>query len=152
MAVLMIAIHEEYQERLFEELVALMPNKDMDLSQEILSKLPFMDACLRESMRLFPTVPLIGRAPTATIKLNNFEIPAGVPVVVGIRQIQRRTEYWGEDAHLYRPERFLKENLGHKESSGIYLPFSMGQRNCIGRLPSNKSIRPLGIHAIHFLS
>lgn len=129
----MLAIHEDYQQRVFEELITVMPNKDVELTAEQLMKLRLMDACIRESLRLFPTVPMIGRAPIEPIVLNNTEIPPGLPVMLGIRQIQRQPEYWGEDAHLYRPERFMDENAKYKEYPGSYLPFSAGQRNCIGK-------------------
>lgn len=129
----MTAIHEEYQQKMFEELLEVMPDKDVDLTTEHLSKLTYMDACIKESMRLFPTVPLIGRSPIESLVLNNAEIPPGLPVFIGIRQVQRQPEYWGKDAHLFRPERFFAENANYKENSGCYIPFSMGQRNCIGK-------------------
>lgn len=138
-AVLMMAIHTDCQQRMFDELITVMPNKDMDLTTDMLSKLPFMDACIRESLRLFPTVPLIGRSPAEPIVLNNTEIPPGVTVILGIRQIQRQQEYWGEDAHLYKPERFLGDNASYKEIPGCYIPFSSGPRNCIGKIQWNRN-------------
>lgn len=129
-----MAIHEDYQKWMFDELISVMPTKDMDLTTEILSKLKFMDACIRETMRLFPTVTLIGRTAVEPIVLNNAEIPAGLPIMVGIRQIHRRTDYWGNDAHLFRPERFLSDAANYKDNPGCYLPFSMGPRNCIGKI------------------
>lgn len=110
-----------------------MPDRDMDLTSEHLSKLTYMDACIKETLRLFPTVPLIGRAPSEPIVINNVEIPPGTPVFLGIRQVQRQTAYWGKDAHIFQPERFFAENAQHKENSGCYIPFSLGSRNCIGK-------------------
>lgn len=129
----MMAIHPDDQQKLFEELLTVMPSKGMDLNMDAFNRLPFMDACVREAMRLFPPVPLIARAPTEPIVLNGTEIPAGIPIVIGIRQVQRCAEYWGNDAHDFRPERFLVDNPPHKEHPGCYLPFSFGLRNCIGR-------------------
>lgn len=126
-----------------------MPNKDMDLTTDILANLPLMDACLRESMRLFPTVPLIGRSCAQPFVLNDVEIPTGATVIVGIRQIQRRKEYWGEDAHLFRPDRFLADNAPNKDNPGCYVPFSMGPRNCIGKILGD-SLVLFGFYSVLF--
>lgn len=130
---LMLAMHPECQERVFEELLNIMPNSDLDLNPTLINKMIYLDQCIREAQRLFPTVPLIGRTSKETIKLNEYEIPANVPIFIGIRQIHRREDYHGSDAHLYKPERFKpNEHHPNKDQQGVYLPFSLGARNCIG--------------------
>lgn len=130
---LMIAMHQDYQQKAYEELLEIMPNSDVDLTPIHINKMIYLDQCLREAQRLFPTVPLIGRSAMETISLNGYDIPPNLPIFIGIRQIHRRTDYYGSDAHIYRPDRFKpNENHPYKESPGMYVPFSLGPRNCIG--------------------
>lgn len=129
----MLAMHKDCQERVFEELLTIMPNSDVDLTPIHINKMIYLDQCLREAQRLFPTVPLIGRTAIEPINLHGYEIPPGVPIFIGIRQVHRREDYYGPTAHLYNPDRFKpNEHHPNKERQGMYLPFSLGQRNCIG--------------------
>lgn len=126
-------MHPECQKKVFEELLSIMPNTDVDLNPTLINKMIYLDQCVREAQRLFPTVPMIGRTSTETITLNDYEIPANVPIFVGIRQIHRKKEYYGSDALLFKPDRFKpNEHHPNKDQQGMYLPFSLGQRNCIG--------------------
>lgn len=128
---LMLAIHQDEQQKVFEELVSLMPSRDCELTSADLSKLPNLEFCIRESLRLFPTVPLIGRKPHAPIVLNNVEIPAELPIFIGLRQLHRRKDYWGEDAFKFKPSRFHSKNM-EAMVPGSYIPFSLGPRSCVG--------------------
>lgn len=58
---LMLAMHPEYQEKVFQEILTVMPEKDTDLTQADLDKLEFTDLCIKETLRLYPSAPLIGR-------------------------------------------------------------------------------------------
>lgn len=130
----MLAMHPEYQESAFREIYAVMPDKNADLSQDDLDKLAFTDLCIRETLRLFPTAPYIARVASKPIKLkNNIEIPPDVPIVFGLRQIHIQEKYFGPTAHIFNPHRFLDENLKNIPAAA-YVPFSYGQRNCIGKL------------------
>lgn len=129
----MLAIHGDFQEKVYEELLNIMPNPDVDLTPIHINKMVYLDQCLRETQRLFPTVPLIGRSANETVNLKGYDIPPNIPIFIGIRQIHRNNEYYGPTAHLYNPDRFKPyEHHPNKERQGMYLPFSLGQRNCIG--------------------
>lgn len=128
----MLAMHPEHQEAVFQKLYRLMPTKDMDLTQIELDQLPFTDMCIRETLRLFPTGSVIARVARKPIRLNNCLIPANVPLVVGIRQIQMQPMYYGANANLFDPYRIKEEtikNLPH----AAFIPFSYGPRNCVGQ-------------------
>lgn len=128
----MLALHPEYQKQVYNEVLAVMPNSNMDLAQADLDRLEFTDLCIREALRLFPSIPLIARFPTKPIKLTNgVEVPADVPIVIGLRQIQIQEEYYGPTATQYNPNRLRNEN-GENLPSATNIPFSYGPRNCIG--------------------
>lgn len=130
---LMLAMHQDYQEKVFQELLTIMPNPDVDLTPTNLNKMIHLDQCIRESLRLFPTVPLIGRTAQETINLNGYDIPPNLPIFIGIRQIHRNNEYYA-DPLSFNPDRFEpNEHHPNKDKQGMYIPFSLGQRNCIGK-------------------
>lgn len=132
----MLAMHPEFQETVFKEVHEMMPDKDVDLTQADLEKLPFTDLCVRETMRLFPIAPLICRESKKPIKLsNNVVVPPGVPMIFGLRQIHLQEKYYGETANLFNPYRFLDEKIKNLPAAA-YVPFSYGPRNCIGEYES----------------
>lgn len=119
----------------------------------------FEDLCIRETLRLFPTAPIIGRVPTKPVTLsNNVEVPPGipiifrilslhkfvgdyyifglfnigVPIIFGLREVHIREKYYGKTAKQFDPYRFLDENVKNLPG-GAYIPFSYGARNCIGK-------------------
>ena len=60
--------------------------------------------------------------------LENYTIPPGVTVLIPIFNSQRNPKYWGEDAALFNPDRFLPENFA-KINSYSYIPFGGGKQN-----------------------
>lgn len=67
------------------------------------------------------------------ISIGEFEIPAGITLLVNFYTLHRRPDIWGEDAEKFNPDHFLPENV-EKRHPYSFLPFSGGQRNCIGEL------------------
>lgn len=130
----MLALHPKYQEKVYNEILEVMPNKDADLTLDDLNKLEFTELCIRETLRLFPTAPLIARVATKPIRLsNNVEIPPNIPIIFGLRQIHIQEKYFGSTAKIFNPYRFTEENE-KTIPSAPYIPFSYGPRNCIGRI------------------
>lgn len=142
----MLAMHPEHQEAVFQEIYRVMPTKDMDLTQGDLDQLPFTDMCIREALRLFPTGSVIARVARKPIRLNNCLIPANVPLVIGIRQIQMQPIYYGANANVFEPYRFKEENLKNLPNAA-FIPFSYGPRNCVGQYLSIFNLR----HFVWFL-
>lgn len=140
--VLMLAMHPQYQQRCFDELIKILPDKMTDITREHLDQMIYTEQCIKESLRLLPTVPTIGRSVNQDIKLKNITIPAGLDVVVAVRQIMRKKEYWGVDAYEYNPDHFSAENLAEKHPL-MFIPFSEGARNCVGMSLSFYSLKLL---------
>jgi cytochrome P450/NADPH-cytochrome P450 reductase len=101
-----------------------------------LTKLPFVNAVLRESIRLSPTAPAIGlQAKEDTVLGGKYEIKKGVPLVAVLTKLHRDPAVWGEDSEDFRPERMLDEEFErrNKEFPNCWKPFGNGMRACIGR-------------------
>lgn len=132
----MLALHPQYQEKVFQEILNVMPSKDIDLTQCDLDKLEFTELCIRETLRLFPTAPVIARVATKSIQLTNCIVPPNIPMIFGLRQIHLQQKYYGSTANIFDPERFLNESVKNLPTAA-YIPFSFGPRNCIGMLKLN---------------
>lgn len=130
---LMLALYPDIQERVFKEILTIMPDEKCSLTIEHLNKLSFLDHCINETLRLFPTAPTIARESNKSFTLKNgIVVPPGVPLVIGLRQIQMREEYWGQNAHLFDPTRFENNKLKTLPAAS-FIPFSYGPRNCVGK-------------------
>jgi cytochrome P450 len=129
---LLLAIHEDVQEKAFREIIKMFPNDDIIINQESLGKMKYLDMVVKESMRLLPPVPLIGRETHEDFELNELIVPTGVTLLINFFTLHRRKDIWGPDAESFNPERFTPENEAQRPSN-CFLPFSDGQRNCIGK-------------------
>lgn len=74
-AILMLAMHPEYQERVFEEVKLIFPDKNIDnfVNYEDLNNLEFTERVIKETMRLFPAVPVMARNATAAFDLSKLQ-------------------------------------------------------------------------------
>ncbi|XP_017761217.1 PREDICTED: cytochrome P450 4c3-like [Eufriesea mexicana] len=119
--------HPQYQEKILEEYYRVAGTKELSL--EILSKLTWLEACIKESWRVYPVTPLIARQIYHPITILGHEIPIGSTVIINSFLLHRDPRYFPEP-DTYRPERFLPN--GPKYPSYAFVPFSAGSRNCIG--------------------
>jgi cytochrome P450 family 135 len=89
--------------------------------------LPYLDATIKEVLRLRPLTPMILRRTTRPVTLRDHELPTGTYVVVNVYIAQRHPAIWEAPDEL-RPERFLEA----KPDPYAWIPFGGGARRCIG--------------------
>ena len=104
---------------------------------EHMSKLPYIEAILRETLRLSPTAPAFTVEPLKTIPgpvvlAGKYWIPAGAPIIAVLPQAGRDPTVFGADAEEFKPERMYGENFT-KLPPNAWKPFGNGARGCIGR-------------------
>ncbi|XP_059621809.1 uncharacterized protein LOC132265248 [Phlebotomus argentipes] len=145
--ILMLAMFPEHQERIYEEIKSIMPNREDNVQYDDFSKYEFLERFIKETMRLFPSVPLIARTATAPFQMGKYVIPKGTNIVCAISMMQRDKEVWGPNAAHFDPDHFLPENL-EKMHPYAYLPFSGGPRNCIGIKYAYMFLRTIVIHLV----
>jgi cytochrome P450 len=90
-------------------------------------ELPYLDAAIKESLRLRPIIPIVVRMTKRPVTVNGREIPAGVKASPCVYLTHRRPDLYPEP-DAFRPERFL----GRKPDPYEWLPFGGGIRRCIG--------------------
>lgn len=129
---LLLAMHPDEQEKVYGEILAVFPTAESTMNQESLDQLKYLNLVIKESSRLLPPVPLIGRETLEDFDLNDVVVPKGVTLVINFFNLHRRKDIWGEDANEFNPERFLRGNEA-KRHSHCFLPFSAGPRDCIGK-------------------
>lgn len=129
--VLMLAMHPECQERVYAELRAIMPDASAPLTGDHLERMDYTDRCIKETLRLYPPVPIVGRTVETEMRLKGVTLQPGQGVILALGQLQRKPEYWGANAHVFDPDNFLPERVAARESY-TYCPFAEGARICIG--------------------
>ena len=97
---------------------------------EHLDRLPCVQQVLKESMRLYPPVPMISRQAVADARLGGHPIPAGTSVLIPVYAIHRHAARW-ERPHELDPTRFSPERE-RAIPRYQYMPFGAGPRICIG--------------------
>lgn len=96
--------------------------------------LPYLKACLDESLRLSPPVSRgpERRTPPGGMQIAGESIPGGVAVSVPTYVVHRNPNIF-PDPDEYRPERWFEDGESAKQMRDAFIPFSTGARGCIGR-------------------
>lgn len=131
--ILLLAMHPDAQEKCYQELKTLLPDRYADITVEHVNQMPYTEQCIKETLRLFPTVPVIGRTINQDIKLKDITVYQNQSVLLSLRSVMRKKDIWGEDADIFDPDHCSAENLARKPPCA-YVPFSEGPRMCIGNI------------------
>jgi cytochrome P450 len=115
------AVHERLRAEL-RDVVGAGP-----IAPEHLPQLEYLDATIKEALRLRPVIPNVARIVKIPITLRGYELPVGTLITPSIYLTHRNPEIYPEPAR-FRPERFL----GVKPDPYAWLPFGGGIRRCLG--------------------
>lgn len=112
----LLARHPEIQEKLWKL-----------TTENTLENIPYLQWVMMESMRLYPSFPVLSRKTAQADTLGPYTIPKNTNVVIPIYVMHRNNENF-ENAAKFMPERFASPEA---QKSFAYLPFSKGPRKCI---------------------
>jgi cytochrome P450 len=118
----------EWQARLAAEVREVAGDAPVDAHH--VERLVLVSQVVKESMRLFPPVPLMSRQAVADARIEGLDIPAGTSILMPIYAIHRHSRRW-EHPDQFDPDRFAP---GREEAIPRYqyMPFGAGPRVCIG--------------------
>lgn len=125
--------HPEVIKKLRQELDEAIPDIDMVPTYASVKDLPYLDAVIKETMRIHSTSSLgLPRQipPGPGITLCGHHFPQFTVLSVPAYTIHHSTKIWGPDADEFRPERWEKIT---EEQKNAFIPFSYGPRACVGR-------------------
>ena len=87
----------------------------------------YVEAVVREALRIKPVLPIIGRKLTSAARLGAYVLPRGTVLLPSIYLLHREAGIYA-DPDEFRPERFLEPTAG----THTWLPFGGGVRRCVG--------------------
>lgn len=99
-------------------------------------KLPYLDACIQESMRVHPAAGLILErvVPPQGVEILGEFIPGGTIIGCNAWVLHRRPEIFGEDVDDFRPERWIEASPAKlKDMKATMFQFGAGARTCLGK-------------------
>ena len=117
------------------EVRRVLQGKTRVAEADIQGRLPYIQAVIRETLRLHPPLPLIlPRSCAEPITIMGHDVPAGTTVLVNVWALGRDGRYWSGDPEEFRPERFEAEAsaVEFKGADFELLPFGAGRRMCPG--------------------
>ncbi|CAL5052397.1 unnamed protein product [Urochloa decumbens] len=124
-----------------EELESVVGTKEQ-IDESDISNLPYLQAVVKETLRLHPPVPLPPYEAEATVEIQGYTIPKGTKVLTNIWAINRCPEAWIEP-DKFMPERFLGREINFMGRDFQFIPFGTGRRMCLGL--------PLAYRMVHLM-
>lgn len=129
----LLSLYPDVQRRLEREVDEVLEGRPPTLAD--LPRLVFTGQVLKESMRLYPPVWMMGRRVEEDDELGGYFLPKGSFVFVSQYVTHRHPAFW-DNPEGFDPDRFAPERLAEEKERGrpryAYFPFSGGPRQCIG--------------------
>ncbi|XP_017026929.2 probable cytochrome P450 4p2 [Drosophila kikkawai] len=141
-ALLNMSVYAEQQELCYQEIQENIEDDLSNLNMGQLTRLRHLEYFIKETMRLYPSIPIMGRQTIEETELDNgLILPKRSQINIHVYDIHRNPKYW-DSPEEFRPERFLPENCQNRHAYA-YIPFSAGQRNCIGQKYAMQEMKTL---------
>lgn len=125
----LLARAPDWQEKIREE-IASVTGGGRSISAEDVARLSLTQRVLKESMRLYPPVPVMTRVNIEPFELGGVQLAGPTLIVVPVYAIHRHRKLWS-DPDRFDPDRFLESREGAYRRTQ-FMPFGFGQRVCIG--------------------
>ncbi|XP_057804239.1 cytochrome P450 736A117-like [Salvia miltiorrhiza] len=118
------------------------------ITDEDLGKMQYLKAVIKETLRLHPPVPLLGRVAREDVTVMGYEITATTLVLTNVWAIGRDPASWDEAEKFY-PDRFLNSSLDFKGLDFKFIPFGHGRRGCPGIALAMASVELVLANLVH---
>jgi len=125
----LLASHRDKLAKAQEEIDRVLRGRP--ISVDDLPELPYLEMCLKESLRRLPAVWIFAREAQMDLRLGGFDFPKGSILAISPLATGRNAKYFDEPL-AYRPERWTRE-FERSLPKGAYVPFAAGPRVCLGK-------------------
>lgn len=124
-----LAQNQRSQRTLLKEVKEILPEKQSQLEYDHLEKLKYLDACLKETLRLQMPMPTLTRVLPTDVSLSNFRIPKGTYVVMDVQSACLKEQNF-ERSKKFIPDRWFEPT---NIQPFTFVPFGHGARSCVGK-------------------
>ena len=121
--------HRDVLEQVFEEVDRVLQKRQAGFDD--LQSLSYLNAVIKESMRLYPPAWIIGRQAIRDTTLGDYEVKQGMQILISQMVLHRKPDVF-ESPDEFRPQRWLEPGFEKSLPRHAYLPFGGGARICIG--------------------
>ncbi|KAL9266027.1 Cytochrome P450 78A5-like protein [Drosera capensis] len=137
-----MVLHPEIQAKAQAEIHNLVGKTKCLISDADLPSLPYLQAIIKETLRMHPPGPLLSwaRLSIHDTQVDQHFIPAGTIAMVNMWAITHDEDVWA-DPDEFKPERFLEENVAIMGSDLRLAPFGSGRRVCPGKAMSMVTVQ-----------
>nr|AAT38512.1 pheromone-degrading enzyme [Phyllopertha diversa] len=127
-----LAMNPHIQEKAYAELKEIFSNNSKrHASYRDLQEMKYLEMVIKETLRIYTTVPFYSRALEEDVNMNGQILPKGTMLNVFAYGVHHNPKIY-KDPETFDPERFSIEN-SKERSPFAFIPFSAGPRNCIGQ-------------------
>ncbi|MEE2788036.1 MAG: cytochrome P450 [Myxococcota bacterium] len=126
-ALYLISRHPEVAHRLHQELDEVLGQDTLSLRH--LRQLTYLRQVIKETLRLYPPVWIVGRQAVCRTEIGGYDIPKGSYLMMSPYAMHRHPRYW-ENPEAFDPNRFASD--AEEPDRFVYFPFIRGRRQCIG--------------------
>ena len=127
-----LAKHPQIQEKCYEEIANILTDEDKEINYDTIAEMTYLEACIQETLRLYPIVLRNQRYCSKDSSINGMVIKEGTGIIVPTWAMHRNSELFGEDAKMFVPERFLDGRMTEPIANYTFHAFGGGPRSCIG--------------------
>lgn len=128
--IFLLAQNQDCQKRCVDELEEIFQRDNRPVTMHDLKEMRYLEMCIKETLRLYPSVPMLARKTGEETQLGKHIFPAGSNIFISPYATHRIPHIY-PNPEKFDPERFTPENC-EKRHPYAYIPFSAGPRYCIG--------------------
>jgi cytochrome P450 / NADPH-cytochrome P450 reductase len=137
----LLATHPDVEEKVIAEVDSVTGgDPDHDLQYDDLFKLTYTTQVIKESMRIFPPMPVTIRRSLRDGMLGRYRVRKGDIIFVGALAAHRDPRYWGPEPDRFDPGQFAIEKVVDRPRHA-FIPFSVGKRQCMAQEVSFMMLR-----------
>ncbi|KAL7175526.1 hypothetical protein ACSBR2_029178 [Camellia fascicularis] len=148
---LSLLMNNRHALKIAQEELDIHVGKERQVDESDISKLLYLQAIIKETLRLYPAAPLLGpREFTQDCTVGGYHVPKGTRLILNAWKLQRDPNIWSESSE-FKPERFLTthKDVDVKGQHFELIPFGAGRRMCPGLAFGNQMLHLVLARLLH---